>query len=155
MSVLEPPISIRRASTADAAAVSACVQAAYARWVPVIGTVPAPMRQNYEEVLATEVAFVAEVAGAVVGVLVLAVTEEGFLLENVAVHPGNVRSGLGGKLLELAEREAVTRGYASIYLYTHERMADNIALYRRRGYREYSRRTEDGFARVYMCKALH
>lgn len=88
-------ISIRRASVADAPAVAACVVAAYARWVPVIGAEPGPMRQDYEQVLATEQGYVAEAAGRVVGVLVLSLTAEGFLLENVAVHPGSAGAGLG------------------------------------------------------------
>ncbi len=128
--------------------------AAYARWVPVIGTEPAPMRQDYAQILATELCYVAEAAGKVTGVLVLSVTEEGFLLENVAVHPANASSGLGRRLLTLAEQEALAHGFPSTHLYTHERMAENIRLYTRLGYQEYARRVERGLARVYMRKAL-
>ena len=88
------------------------------------------------------------------GVLVLAITGEGFLLENVAVDPSRRGSGLGRKLLELAEAEARREGFDSIYLYTHEKMTENLALYAKIGYVEFDRRTEKGLARVYMRKSL-
>lgn len=59
-----------------------------------------------------------------------------------------------GILLVHAEREARKRGYTSLYLYTHEKMAGNIALYAHLGYVEVERREEDGFRRVFMRKAL-
>jgi len=45
-------------------------------------------------------------------------------------------------------------GYESIYLYTNEKMAENIALYAKVGYVEYERREEEGFRRVFMRKPL-
>ena len=59
-----------------------------------------------------------------------------------------------GTLLVHAELEARYRSYTSLYLYTHEKMAENIALYARVGYVEVERREEDGFRRVFMRKAL-
>lgn len=46
------------------------------------------------------------------------------------------------------------RGAPALTLYTSEKMAENLALYARLGYRETGRRAEDGFARVYMVKTL-
>jgi N-acetylglutamate synthase-like GNAT family acetyltransferase len=146
--------SIRRATAQDADAVAACVDAAYKHWVPVLGMRPGPMNQDYVEVLATAQAFIAENREGIRGVLILRADEQGFLLENVAVHPRARGTGLGRSLLELAEREAVAQGYDSIYLYTHELMATNIACYLARGYVEFARRCEHGLARVYMRKAL-
>ena len=45
-------------------------------------------------------------------------------------------------------------GFAFIHLYTHEKMTENQAMYAKLGYVEFDRRTEHGFARVYMRKAL-
>jgi len=47
-------------------------------------------------------------------------------------------------------------GYDSIYLYTHERMTENIALYERIGYVEYDRRAHgrDANLLVYLRKPL-
>ena len=57
-------------------------------------------------------------------------------------------------LLELAESQARMAGYRSVYLYTHEKMTENLELYAKIGYVEFARRIEKGFARVYMRKQL-
>lgn len=152
--ILPDGFTLRTASPADAEAVSACVNAAYAQWVAVIGTRPGPMLENYVDVLAHTQTHVVEHCGRIVGVLVLSITQDGFLLDNVAVRPDVRGRGVGAFLLSLAEREAKQQGYDSIYLYTHERMAENIALYKRLGYTEFARREERGFRRVYMRKNL-
>jgi GNAT superfamily N-acetyltransferase len=64
------------------------------------------------------------------------------------------KTGVGKALLEFAEAEARRLGYDSIHLSTHEKMTENQALYARIGYREYDRRVEDGYSRVYMRKRL-
>ena len=97
---------------------------------------------------------VAEVAGRIAGVLVLSPTDEGYLLDNVAVAPAYAGQGIGKSLLIRAELEAQSHGYDSVYLYTHEKMAQNIALYSKNGYVEYARREESGFRRVFMRKML-
>jgi len=112
------------------------------------------MLDDYGEVIRERQVTVAESAGKVVGVLVLDRTDEGFLLENVAVDPAHKGKGLGRQLLELAEAEAKRAGFDSIYLYTHEKMTENQVLYAKIGYVEYDRRTEAGLARVYMRKRL-
>lgn len=60
----------------------------------------------------------------------------------------------GRGLLEHAESEARRLGHGHLDLYTHRRMTENIAMYRRYGYEEVDRRTERGLARVYMRKRL-
>lgn len=112
------------------------------------------MLEDYAQVVATRQVFVAVRDESIVGALVLAVAGEGFLLENIAVDPRCQGLGIGRALLELAETEATRRGYDSIYLYTNEKMTENLALYARLGYRAYTRRTENGYARVYLSKAL-
>ena len=112
------------------------------------------MTQDYAALIREHRVTLAEDGGAVIGVLVLGVTDEGFLLENVAVAPAHRGKGLGRKLIEHAEAEARRGGFASIYLYTHEKMTENQALYARNGYVEFDRRTEHGLARVYMRKSL-
>jgi ribosomal protein S18 acetylase RimI-like enzyme len=87
-------------------------------------------------------------------VLVLDVDDEGFVVDNVAVDPSCRGTRLGRALLELAEREARSAGYDSIYLYTHERMTENLGLYGRIGYVEYDRRPRGDFSLVFMRKQL-
>ncbi len=115
---------------------------------------PGPMTDDYDEVIRTHRVTVVEERGAIVGVIVLAITDEGFLIENVAVHPSHRGRGLGRALLKFAEAEARRGGFDSIYLYTHEKLFENLALYSRIGYVEYDRRPQGDFSLVYMRKRL-
>ena len=151
---LSPAIGFRPATAGDAAAIAACVDAAYAHFVPRIGRKPGPMLDDYAEVIRRARVTVAESGGKVVGLVVLDRTAEGFLLENVAVDPARKGKGLGRALLEHAEAEAKRAGFDSIYLYTHEMMAENRALYTKIGYVQYDRRVVAGLPRVFMRKLL-
>ncbi len=145
---------LRPALPADARAVSRCVAAAYSDYVSRIGKPPGPMLEDYADVIREHDVFVAVAGDVVVGVLVLIDSGGGLLLDNVAVDPDRQGRGIGRALIDLAEREARRRGHEALDLYTHERMVENIALYDRLGYRETGRRTENGYARVYMRKAF-
>jgi ribosomal protein S18 acetylase RimI-like enzyme len=146
--------SFRPASGADAPKVTALVNAAYGHYVERIGMLPRPMTDDYREVIAKGRVTVAESHGTIVGVIVLAVDDEGFLIDNVAVDPSYRGRGLGKALLEFAEAEARAQGFDSIYLYTHEKMTENLALYSRIGYVEYDRRSQGDFSLVFMRKHL-
>jgi GNAT superfamily N-acetyltransferase len=146
--------SLRSAEQADASKVDALVDAAYGHYVERIGMLPRPMTDDYGQVIASRQVTVAEIHGTIVGVIVLTVDEEGFLIDNVAVDPSHRGKGLGRALLEFAEAEARRAGFDSIYLYTHERMKENLALYSRIGYAEYDRRSQGQFSLVYMRKHL-
>ena len=149
-----PSPNLRRAVPADARVVSECVSAAYAHWILRIGRKPWPMLQDYSMVIQSEHVVVAEADGEVAGVLVLAETSDGCLIDNVAVFPSRKGQGIGRALLIHAEQEAKARGHKSIYLYTNEKMSENIAMYVKAGYAEYERRQEEGFHRVFLRKAL-
>jgi GNAT superfamily N-acetyltransferase len=112
------------------------------------------MLQDYASVIEMARVFVAEREGQLIGVLVLCETACGLLLDNVAVLPANKGQGVGKTLLIYAEQIARATGHSSIYLYTNEKMSENIALYARVGYVEYERLQEQGFRRVFMRKAL-
>ncbi len=145
---------IRRAVPSDAPRITACVHAAYAPWVPRIGREPWPMLQDYQMVIATEQVFVAECDEQLSGVLVLSETDDGLLIDNVAVLPTRKGQGIGRALLVCAEQQARANGYNSIYLYTNAAMTENIALYTTIGYVTYEHRQEHGFRRVFMRKVL-
>lgn len=149
-----PSVHLRRARPEDAPVVSDCVNAAYSHWVPRIGRKPWPMLQDYASIVETEHVVIAEIAGEIVGVLVVCDTSDGFLIDNVAVFPKHKGEGIGKALLIHAETEAAARGHTSLYLYTNEKMFENIALYLKVGYVEYERRQEEGFRRVFLRKAL-
>jgi N-acetylglutamate synthase-like GNAT family acetyltransferase len=124
--------SFRSAEAADASRVAELVAAAYGHYVERIGMLAGPMTADYAEVIRNRQVTVAERHGAIVGVIVLTVTGEGFLVDNVAVHPSHRGTGLGRALLELAEEEARRAGFDSLYLFTHEQMTENLALYKDR-----------------------
>jgi ribosomal protein S18 acetylase RimI-like enzyme len=146
--------SLRPATGADVPKVAALVNDAYGHYVERIGILPRPMIDDYAEVIANRRATIAEHHGAIVGVIVLTVDDEGFLIDNVAVDPSHRGRGLGRALLEFAEAEARRAGFDSIYLYTHEKMTENLAIYSRIGYVEYNRRSLGEFSLVYMRKHL-
>jgi ribosomal protein S18 acetylase RimI-like enzyme len=145
---------VRPAAPGDAPAVATCVEAAYRHYVERNGKYPAPMLDDYALVIAEHDVTVAERDGEIGGVLVVREAEEGFLLDNIAVHPDCQGAGVGRRLLQLSEDKARAAGYDSIYLYTQEIMVENQALYARIGYVEYARRHEVGLDRVYMRKQL-
>jgi ribosomal protein S18 acetylase RimI-like enzyme len=146
--------SLRSAEAADALRVAELVDAAYGHYVERIGMLPGPMTNDYADVIRNRQVTVAERQGAIVGIIVLTVTDEGFLVDNVAVHPSHRGTGLGRVLLQFAEAEAQRAGFDAIYLYTHEKMTENLALYARIGYVEYDRRSQGAFSRVYLRKHL-
>lgn len=147
-------LHLRRANSGDAPAVAECVNAAYSYWVSTIGQKPVPMLQNYASIVEVEHVVIAETNGEMAGILVLCETPGGLLIDNVAVFPKYQGQGIGRTLLVHAEAVAAARGLDSLYLYTNEKMVENIALYVKVGYVEYERRQEEGFNRVFLRKVL-
>lgn len=156
MNAAATPFHLRRAEACDAASVAACVEAAYFPWIARVGRRPAPMQDDYAVVIDTrdDVTVAVDAAGTVIGVAVIERTPEGLLLENVAVLPAAHGRGVGKALLLHAESVAQRMGYASLYLYTNAGMTENILLYAKIGYVEYTRFEQDGHPRVFMRKTL-
>jgi GNAT superfamily N-acetyltransferase len=146
--------SLRPAEDEDAPALSRLVDDAYRGYISRLGREPGPMTEDYARVIRERDVSVVESEGKLIAALVLSSGEEGFCVENVAVRPSRQGGGIGRELLHFAEQEARRAGYGSIYLYTHEKMTENLALYGRIGYVEYERRQENGFSRVFMRKTL-
>jgi ribosomal protein S18 acetylase RimI-like enzyme len=145
---------LRPATVADVPRLTELVQAAYGRYLERLGGPPRPMTDDYADVLRSYRVTVAERSGEIVGLIVLGVSDEGFVVDNVAVDPSHQGSGVGRALLEHAEVAARRAGFDSIYLYTHERMTENLALYSRIGYVEYDRRLHGEASLVYLRKTL-
>ncbi|MBF0527981.1 MAG: GNAT family N-acetyltransferase [Deltaproteobacteria bacterium] len=146
--------SVRPARASDAPAITACVADAYKLYIERMGKPPGPMLDNYADIIRDHQVTVVEHQGRVVGALVLIKTDEGLLLDNVAVSPEYQGKGVGKILIEFAEQEARRQGYTSIYLYTNEKMTENLVLYPKISYAEYERRIEKGYSRVYLRKQL-
>ena len=146
--------TIRQALPDDAAAVTACVRAAYAVYVERIGREPAPMAADHAALIAAGAVWVAAEADVVSGVLVLHAQPPAMFVESVAVLPERQGRGLGRELLRFAESRARTAGLAEVTLYTNERMTENLTFYPALGYDETGRGIQDGFARVFYRKVL-
>jgi ribosomal protein S18 acetylase RimI-like enzyme len=146
--------NIRRARPVDAVEMTTCVQAAYQQYISRIGKPPGPMLDDYSNMADQHQAFVAEESGRVIGILVLIRKKGGILMDNVAVLPKYQGKGLGYRLIQLAETQALEQGFKYLDMYTHELMTENIEMYQRLGYVETKRCIEKGYRRVYMRKKL-
>jgi ribosomal protein S18 acetylase RimI-like enzyme len=145
---------IRRAGAADRAAVEACVDAAFRGFIPEIGKPPAPMLADYRALIAKGQVHVLEADGELTGVLVTEAKQGHLFVDVVAVRPERQRQGLGRRLMAFAAAEARRLRLPEVQLYTHEVMTGALALYPALGYHETARRLEEGYARVYFCKAV-
>jgi ribosomal protein S18 acetylase RimI-like enzyme len=146
-------VSLRPATAVDVPRLTELVRAAYAHYLPRLGGLPRPMTDDYAEVVRTHRVIVAERGGQVLGLVVLGVSDEGFFVDNVAVDPSRQGIGVSNALLD-TPRAARKAGFDSIYLYTHEWMVENLALYSRIGYGEYDRRLLEAPRLVYLRKTL-
>jgi ribosomal protein S18 acetylase RimI-like enzyme len=146
--------ALRPADSEDLPRVREIVEAAYGPYIARMGRRPQPMLDDYAARLAAGQLQVLEDAGRVVGLLVLVAEDAGLLLHNVAVDPAVRGRGFGRALLQAAESQAQARGFRRMTLYTHATMTENQALYRRSGWREIGRLTEDGFDRVFFEKTF-
>ena len=142
--------TVRRAEQRDAEALATCLDAAYAPYAARIADLPSVSADCAGEIARFQV-WLAEIAGDVVGGLVL-VPQEGFMrLANVAVHPDRKGAGLGRALMALAEAEALAQGYRELRLTTHVDMPENIHLYAHLGWDQTGRRGN----KISMRKMIH
>lgn len=145
-------MTIRLAAQTDRARVEEIVQAAYARWVDVIGARPIPMDADYRALIDAGRVFV---TGEGPDGLIVLIPEDGVLLvENVAVAPDRHGRGTGRALLAFAEEHARALSLPRLRLYTNELMIANIALYEFLGYRRTGREDVGGRHVVHMAKDL-
>ncbi|MGS1008272.1 GNAT family N-acetyltransferase [Achromobacter anxifer] len=149
------PPDIRLATPDDLPDIERIVAQAYGHYVARIGATPGPMLDDYPARIAQGVLYVLRVRDTVQAVLVLIPEAGCLLLDNIAVAPQAQGKGHGRDLMQFAESTARRAGYASIRLYTQEKMTENIAIYRRYGYVETHRAEEIGLKRVFMKKPLN
>ena len=75
-------------------------------------------------------------------------------LKNIAVFAQYQGMGKGKKRIAFCENSARQSGYSAVELYTNEKMSENLDVYPHLGYREFDRRSEDGFNRVFFKKEI-
>ncbi|HYI06337.1 MAG TPA: GNAT family N-acetyltransferase [Reyranella sp.] len=127
-------MELRQATAADASAIRDLTRQAYAKWVPLIGREPKPMTADYAAAVARHRFDLLYVDGTLAALIETIGEADYLLVENVAVSPSFQGRGLGRKLMAHAEVLARELGFGTIRLYTNQRFAENIALYRKLGY---------------------
>lgn len=145
---------LRRAVAADAPAIRALTRLAYARWVPVAGREPLPMRADYEAAVRDHRIDLLYRDGELAALIETVAEADHQLIENVAVSPAFQGQGLGRLLMAHAERLAASAGYAEVRLYTNKLFAANVGLYQRLGYRIDREEALNGGTAVHMSKRL-
>lgn len=143
---------IRKAAPEDRADIESIAQAAYACYLPRMDRKPHPMLADYGGHIANDEAYVLEDGDAIQGYAILQEKGDGLVLDNVGVRPASQKKGFGAALVEFACQEAARRGFASISLYTNKVMTENIAWYRKLGFRILEERMQDGYERIFFVK---
>jgi len=154
MTIAENQFSICKASLDDVEAITALTDAAYTKYIPLIGRKPQPMTADYAKMVVENSIWLLIVEDQLAGVLVLVYEPENILIYSVAINPEYQKQGLGRRLLDWAEQQAVQAGYKSIRLYTNERFEANIVMYKHLGYQETSREPFLNSILVNMAKQL-
>jgi N-acetylglutamate synthase-like GNAT family acetyltransferase len=143
--------STRPARSDEIKPIADLIERAYRHYVPRIGRRPSPMDDDHEKRRADGELWVVH-DGKVAGCVLLR-TKDGYLLvDNLAVEPTRQGEGLGRGLLDFAALEARRRGLRELRLYTNSAMSENIAMYGRLGWEQFSRREEGPYSRVYFRK---
>ncbi|WP_246694261.1 hypothetical protein [Mesorhizobium sp. M2E.F.Ca.ET.209.01.1.1] len=93
---IDSSIRFRAAEAADAAAIRDIVRAAYAKWVPVIGREPLPMRADYDKAVAEHPFDLAIEDKRIVGLIETIAHDDHLWIENVCVAPRRKAKGSGG-----------------------------------------------------------
>src|SRR5215510_8931241 len=119
-------MTIRKANENDEAAVRACAETAYVRYVAEIGRPPAPMTADYRSQIEAGHVYVNSTSdGDLQGFIVFYPITNHMFLENVAVQPAVAGRGVGRSLIRFCEDEARRLGLRAVHLYTNEKMTEN------------------------------
>ena len=148
------PISLRRASEADAAEVAALVHEAYGKWVPVMGCQPTPMTVDYHHAIRTHRFDLLYAGEALAGLIETVPDGDCLLIVNVAIRPAFQGRGLGRRLMALAEDIAAAAALPGLRLYTNALMGENIRLYEKLGYRREREEQWSVGTAIFMTKSL-
>ena len=112
------------------------------------------MLADYDRLVADGVVTVFDEGGRVCGVLVAWVDGDSFYVDNLAVDPDVHGKGIGRALLGEADELGRRAGCRRLWLYTNAAMTENLEYYPRNGFKQYDRRVEEGYDRVFFERAL-
>ena len=154
VAMVNPPVRIRPATPADEPAIRACVDDAYRLYLDRMATPPAPMLDDYGQLIARQVVHVAVDGDDLLGLIILWPEADHLYVDNIAVAPTAQGRGVAKQLLDHADEQARAHGRPEIRLYTNEAMTENIDYYPRRGFVETHRATDAGYHRVYFTRPV-
>lgn len=135
-------------------AVEACVDVSYRGYIGRIGRAPAPMLDDYEQLIDRGVVRLAIEDEQVVGLIVLWDAGDHLYVDNIAVAPSAQGRGVGSQLLAEADRLARDAGRGEIRLHTNAAMTESLAYYAGQGFTETHRGRADGFHRVHLARPV-
>lgn len=149
-------VALHKATVEDIPAIKAMVDAAYSKYIERIGKPPAPMTEDWDQVIRTHEVLVLRDNERIVGSITFHKDEptNSLKIDNVVVDPTTQGRGYGYKMIKYAEVEAQKQGLSSVTLFTNVKMFENVGFYAKLGFMETDRRVEDGFERVYFYKKL-
>lgn len=145
---------IRRADPRDAAAIAALTRAAYEKWIPVIGRAPKPLTADYDTAVRAHLIDLLELDGGLAALVECIAEPDHLLIENLAVAPAHQGKGHGHRLMAHVEALARTLGLGEVRLYTNKLFAENVAFYRKLGYRVDGESAYKGGFIVHMSRRL-
>jgi len=150
----DSPVQISRATAQDAEAVRLLVRRAYAKWVPVLGREPLPMKADYDRAIREHAIDLVWADGQLAALIETILAPDHLFIENIAVAPECQGQGLGRRLMTHAEQQARGAGRAEIRLLTSAAFEANIRLYQFVGFRIDRVEPFMGGTTVYMSKAI-
>ncbi len=148
---------IRLATPADYPAVIACIEAAFSKWIPIIGMKPIALTADYHDFIERKVVYVIDgnQSNDLAGLLIIYPADDALYVDTIGVNPAYQKHGLGRRLLAFAEKKAHEAGLNKMTLVTNALQLSNQDYYRKFGYVETHRESlEPGRVGVWMAKSL-
>lgn len=153
-------VLVRRARAEDAPALRAILRDTFeSTWLPQLTPAAADAIRTEDRPAAYVGArglefWVGEVGGEVVGLI----DWEGDFVNALHVRASHARTGVGGRLMDLAEAEIAKAGFAAVRLETDTFNLRSQAFYARRGFREADRYSDEewnsGLTTLLLVKPL-
>lgn len=147
-------LQIRRATTDDAPEVALLTRAAYAKWVPVIGREPLPMKADHAVAIREHRVELLLVDGVLAGLVEMICEPQWLLIENLAIAPAFQGRGCARILLEHAQQVARGQQLQGLRLFTNKQFSSKVDLYLHHGFAVDREEPFMGGFTVYMSKPL-
>ncbi|MBL8161167.1 MAG: GNAT family N-acetyltransferase [Anaerolineae bacterium] len=136
-----PALTIQLAAPDEIREIQALVNAAYSKWIDVIGGKPRPMTADYGTLIAQQRVYAVREEAELVAILVMWQEDDALYIDNLAVAPAHQQQGIGDRLLLFAEQTAREMNLPALTLITNEKMLYNQAYYLKHGFVELRRET--------------